>query len=375
VISELEEQINQLNQELEEERLEGNRKDAETGALSQRLKDKEKFLVEAGELLIEAQKHYEAQRNKAELITREKAAITGEFQNVQDLLQADLDKAKYDLQELEVTVDTLRMENKQMVKDIAEMSGDTAVDRTQGDTDDNKRSNSTVNRYRSDMNGSAFGEEKDPLPVVTGARVGEGSGAEIEGEKERKERIEKEKVALSSMCVEFGMSGPAADALKNWMEGMTSHHERSIKGFECRLGNVERLHSDQGKRMKDMETQRKRLETDLQNKTLKVTQLGIEINSIKTLDGQALIDLINEKDRVLSKSLQQRLEQLVAVHRQLLRKFAMFEIENGESKKKIQLRDERIRQLENGSRSLTINMRGRHLYQSLLTCIYTDLYI
>jgi hypothetical protein len=39
------------------------------------------------------------------------------------------------------------------------------------------------------------------------------------------------------------------------------------------------------------------------------------MNQIKTLDGQALIDLINDKDKVLSKSLQQRLEQLVAVHR------------------------------------------------------------
>lgn len=49
------------------------------GALSQRLKDKEKFLVEAGELLTEAQKHYESQRNKAEQIGREKALITGTY--------------------------------------------------------------------------------------------------------------------------------------------------------------------------------------------------------------------------------------------------------------------------------------------------------
>lgn len=57
------------------------------------------------------------------------------------------------------------------------------------------------------------------------------------------------------------------------------------------------------------------------------------------------------------KSLQQRLEQLVAVHRQLLRKFASLELENGEFKKKIQLRDERIRQLEGNSRGLTGSMR------------------
>ena len=43
---------------------------------------------------------------------------------------------------------------------------------------------------------------------------------------------------------------------------------------------------------------------------------------------------------VISLTLQSyRLEQLVAIHRQLLRKFAMLELENGESKKKIQVRE------------------------------------
>lgn len=57
------------------------------------------------------------------------------------------------------------------------------------------------------------------------------------------------------------------------------------------------------------------------------------------------------------KSLQQRLEQLVAVHRQLLRKFASLELETAELKKKTQLRDERIRQLEGSSRGLISNIR------------------
>ena len=100
------------------------------GALTQRLKEKEKFLIEAGELLVEAQKHYETQRNKAEQLMREKASVIGEFQSIQDLLQAELDKAKFDLRELEVTAETLRIENKQMVQEISEISGDAAVDRS-----------------------------------------------------------------------------------------------------------------------------------------------------------------------------------------------------------------------------------------------------
>lgn len=166
ITTQMGETVTVLLQELEEERAEGTRKDSETGeedtpthqhitstlllflcylqlhahvyqsfsfyaaALTQRLKEKEKFLIEAGELLVEAQKHYETQRNKAEQLMREKASVIGEFQSIQDLLQAELDKAKFDLRELEVTAETLRIENKQMVQEISEISGDAAVDRS-----------------------------------------------------------------------------------------------------------------------------------------------------------------------------------------------------------------------------------------------------
>lgn len=65
----------------------------------------------------------------------------------------------------------------------------------------------------------------------------------------------------------------------------------------------------------------------------------------------------SDREKAQMKSLQQRLEQIVAVHRQLLRKFAALELENNEGKKKIQLRDERIRQLENNAKSVTGNLR------------------
>ena len=98
--------------------------------MTQRIREKENYLTEAGELLLEAQKHYEAQRGKAEQLMREKVAAIGEFQSIQDQLQAELEKAQFDLQELEVTAETLRIENKQMVQEISEISGDAAVERT-----------------------------------------------------------------------------------------------------------------------------------------------------------------------------------------------------------------------------------------------------
>jgi kinesin family protein 5 len=57
---------------------------------------------------------------------------------------------------------------------------------------------------------------------------------------------------------------------------------------------------------------------------------------------------------------------LVVVHRRLLRKFASVELEIVESKKKIILRDDRIKQLETSGRSLVGNMKQqseRHLQE------------
>ena len=46
------------------------------------------------------------------------------------------------------------------------------------------------------------------------------------------------------------------------------------------------------------------------------------------------------------RALQKRLEQLVMVHRQLLRKYAQLELEKSEARKLMKLRDDRIAQLD-----------------------------
>ncbi len=66
-----------------------------------------------------------------------------------------------------------------------------------------------------------------------------------------------------------------------------------------------------------------------------------------------------EKATKHNKNLQQRLEQLVAVHRQLLRKFAALELVNDELNNKMLLRDDRIKQLEENSKQLTVNLRDQ----------------
>jgi kinesin family member 5 len=86
-------------------------------------------------------------------------------------------------------------------------------------------------------------------------------------------------------------------------------------------------------------------------------QLQMKFDSLGRMSSNQQDQLLQERDRAKQRSLQQRLEQLVAVHRQLLRKFGTLELENTDLKKKMQLRDDRIKQLEDNSRALVNNVR------------------
>ena len=93
-----------------------------------------------------------------------------------------------------------------------------------------------------------------------------------------------------------------------------------------------------------LEHQHRKLITDLSAQCGLVDQLEREIK------GSAVgTSLVTSKEGQHMCSLRQRLEQLVAVHRQLLRKYAALELNLGEATKMIMLRDERIFQLEHQS--------------------------
>ena len=358
IITQLQADVSQLTQELEEERAEGQRKDSESVALVQRVKEKEKLLAEAGELLREAQKHYETQRVKSDQLLREKAALEGEFQAQRDQLQAELDKARFDLQEVEVNVETLRKENAAMAEEIAEISGD-AVERPRTQAKKGGEGAGDNNSRYQAMGGADAFEASNEAPKT--ASSSSSSSVSIVGEADRVARAEKERQLLLHTCEQHGvqLEGAAGRAISQWLETAQTQNESLAKAFEARLAHVERGHGDQAKKIREMESQRVKLETDLKNRAHRTTQLQLEINNLRLADGQSVMDMMNEREKQQARSLQQRLEQLVAVHRQLLRKFAMLELENGEAKKKIQLRDERIRQLEQSSRSIVGNMRGQ----------------
>jgi kinesin family protein 5 len=247
IISQMEEAMAQLTQELEEERAEGARKDAEGAALVQRVKEKEKLLQEAGELLREAQKHYETQRTKAEQLLREKAALEGDFQAQRDQLQAELDKARFDMQELEVTAETLRTENQQMAQEIAEISGD-AVERPRAAKKGAGSGGADGGgRYQAIGGADAFDGAPTSSSSAAAAAAAVAASSSVVGEAERAARFEKDRQELLDAVAENGVKadGPAGRVIAQWLDASHSQAEALARAFEARLAHVERIHGDQ----------------------------------------------------------------------------------------------------------------------------------
>jgi len=94
-------------------------------------------------------------------------------------------------------------------------------------------------------------------------------------------------------------------------------------------------------KQEEHEQQRNRLITDLEKcqQRLRIYEEKDNHLSTSTTEEQQLATRH-------ARSLQQRMQQLVAIHRQLLRKYAALEINLAQANKKIQLRDERIHRLE-----------------------------
>jgi kinesin family protein 5 len=363
VVDTMQEQVAQLQQELDEERAESKRKDGEMQALTQIVRDKERLLIEAGEILQEAQRHYEAQRDRAEQLVREKADAVGELESLKGTMSEELAKSNFNLQELEVTVETLRKENQQLQIEISELSGDAVEQRETTKPKDSTPAKSTKATDRSpahqQQTAISFGDDSadnDTVPQKSAASGALFMDAPLSSA-ERSKLLQDVLNQLSAVCAKYGISVDASSEIAGILRSQASASEALSLSFEAKIALNDNTAGEQGRRIRDMEVQRQRLEKDLAGRTEKLAKLQFEMDALRGMDGVSASEYLTERERAHMRSLQQRLEQLVVVHRQLLRKFASLELENGEFRKKITLRDERIKQLESNSRGLTGNMR------------------
>lgn len=420
-IQKLQEEVFRLQQELDDERQDSQRKDGEISSLNRLLKDKERNVQELSSSVGELQRANDGYQVRLDTLLQEKISAVGELESVKASVSESTSKVTYQLQEMEVTLSTLQAENETLKREIAELSGEQqqpssgangphksgspnkknlinsdGVDHDAFDNDDSTvssmksgtvpssassavtqpinvnvhvqhsqsagNSNNNSNR-RLSLNSAtnplasrqslASGEDMSPyayqqLPQQQSMRI----------HTDRKALLEQMADQFASLCLKHSVDDLVSAELFAVMDNYAVEAERSFALSEEKYAATEKLHS---KRIKDLDEQRLRLQMDLQGRIENMIALQMRLDALTrhpvgASDPKEMAALL-ERDRAKQKSLQQRLEQLVAVHRQLLRKFATLELENVELKKKTILREERIKQLEDNSRNLVNNVR------------------
>lgn len=133
----------------------------------------------------------------------------------------------------------------------------------------------------------------------------------------------------ASCNLDANLDEPMNDASEDGLEELVSRYVASGPQRDGLLSDIRRRD-----RSAPYDHQRQRLLADLKEASHKIRDLE---------QGHAPPDDATTRHAL---SLQQRLEQLVTVHRQLLRKYAALELNLSEAAKKIALRDERITKLE-----------------------------
>ena len=322
-------------------------------------------------------------RERCDILVREKSEIASQLESTKTQVGEDLEKAKFDLQESHNSLETFKADNERMRREIEEMSGDSAggdngtggaapprpppKDGSGFASPDSSKRVSGSSKRQSMLGTSDSGLTPQALSIIASPLP----SASIRMS-EQEATLKSFAALLDKHQVAQKISTGAASAISAYFAENSKNMEDVVSNHEARSDALEKLSAASNKRVKDIEAQRDRLEADLKSRTESAVTLKLEVESllsaasaIKAQSGGsdevaaavAASEAVREKQEANNKSLQQRLEQLVAVHRQLLRKYATLELDSGEQKKKVSLRDERIKQLESNHRGNSATMR------------------
>lgn len=346
-------QIDSLTNELEDEKNEVQQQKSEVSNLSKLLD----VHNDSASILQELHQTIDGLKERNETLMREKVEAIGDLESVRNSLQEDINKLRYDMMEVEVSMGTLHIENKGLKDEIADLSGDPRLGTL----------NSAGNSVKFSRKQSVYSDNvlsQDAIQTMTSPKFlsprardsmgSMGSFDNFEGPSDTRNSMEEYLDSFNAACETHALTEDAKTAFYDILESFSKFQEQSIAAIEVGVEEDRKLHD---KRVKDLDHQRKKLEKDVETKLLHSLELTEKFGKMSSLNGTEVAALLTDKEKTNKRSLQQRLEQLVAVHRQLLRKFAALELEASEIRKKIELRDQRIKQLETGQKSLIGNIR------------------
>lgn len=260
-VAKLQETVASLTQELDEERQESTRKDNELKSLAGLLKDKDRLIQDAASMLSDVQRSNENLRERSEQLLREKIEAVGELESLRGIMEEEINKSKFNLMELEVTLNTLETENKQLKKEISDMSGDAS---TKSPTFMSNNFNNDAPEPVSKKNlGRRSVDNQFEENVLSGVAVGN-----------RKELMDEFTIQFEAACNKHKLSPEASAELFALVDYITVEQDKNLQAMEDKNTTKEKAAA---KRIRDLEDQRSRLEKDLQNRVETVSCLHFKL--------------------------------------------------------------------------------------------------
>jgi kinesin family protein 5 len=265
-LSKLEETVNSLNQELDDERQDSLRKDAELKELMSLLRDKERLIQEAANMLSEVQRNNEALKDRAEQLLREKIEAVNELESVKTSLNDEIAKVRYEMTEMELSLSTLKTENKQLKTEIAELSGDA----TESVADDRRPAvkappaNKEIVATISVEDDESVRGKLTPMSRRTTSEITSSEDlSKALTSHARKDLVEHYSTRFAATCMKYSISEDISTELFSILDEYATKSESAFVALEEKLNQSQKGSS---KRIRDLEDHRSRLEKDLQNR-------------------------------------------------------------------------------------------------------------
>jgi hypothetical protein len=262
-----------LSAELSEEREESARQGQEVAKLTALLKDKERLLIEAGELMKEAERHCEEHRMKVESLETQRNRLFEQQQELESAKQGLTEKFEFQLSELKVEVDKLTKER------------DRLQDELEKDTN---------------LSGSA-----SPADMAAAASFTSAPAAEPSHDSPTLSQLFLTSDAIDKLAVQFKLSLEATEYFKSHESSLAAAHQQSqdqvsgVRGVSPstsravhRLQSVKKVEYDRLR--KELEQQRSKLSTDLQLAAEKNMELEMQLTQVK--NGEAA-EVFSAKER------------------------------------------------------------------------------
>jgi kinesin family member 5 len=339
-LEELQERVTQLEEELNEEKAESTRRAQEIRFLSAKCEEQTVALdatqLAANELRNEKEAHIKTLEEKLFQTETLCTDIRGEF-----------DRLHFEHQELVIHAEKVQREYETLLHELPSTPAPTAPPPAPSSP-----------RRLSAVAEAASGSTRSSLVVS------EDAGDELKADAEDGSvAVVPEAVAGATVLAPMLSASSAGESSKESVDtkarciALEEELRKYEKEYHMLQSNAER---EKGRLLEDLERKKSRIrELELQltgsaNATGGAPENG---NGNGTTTAFAGPSGMSARERQHMRSIQQKLEQLVAVHRQLLRKYASLELELAEAKKKIALRDERIKQVEANNRIMAGNMR------------------